>query len=76
MQSFMPSYAIQINKKVAKEALDDLFQTIRFRQTQIVSLLNLFGESHSYACPSIFIYGHTATGKTFALETIFELLKV
>lgn len=46
------------------------------RTKQITTLYNLFNIQDSRAYPSIFIYGHTATGKKFVLETIFEELRV
>ncbi|XP_046864696.1 origin recognition complex subunit 5-like isoform X2 [Xenia sp. Carnegie-2017] len=45
------------------------------RTKQITTLYNLFNIQDFRAYPSIFIYGHTATGKNFVLETIFEELR-
>lgn len=61
---------------VCEADLREIMDTVPFRQKQVLLLLNLFGERHSCSCPSIFIYGHTATGKNFVLETIFEKLQV
>ncbi|XP_069763664.1 origin recognition complex subunit 5 isoform X2 [Narcine bancroftii] len=46
------------------------------RDSQIVTLLSLFGEPQHYSYPSIFVYGHTATGKTYVIETLLKTLKL
>ena len=45
------------------------------RKKQVTTLLNLFNRRNSFSCPSIFTYGHTATGKNYVLETIFAKLQ-
>ncbi|XP_068962660.1 origin recognition complex subunit 5-like isoform X1 [Petaurus breviceps papuanus] len=42
------------------------------RESQVSSLLALFGERHHFSFPSIFIYGHTASGKTYVMETLLK----
>ena len=56
--------------------LSDILSSVPFRKKQILLLVNLFSEREFCSCGSIFIFGHTATGKSFVLETIFLKLKV
>ena len=63
---------MEVKEAVYSEILDKVL----FREKQISTLLNLFNKRNSCACSSIFIYGHTATGKNYVLETIFEKLQV
>ena len=63
---------MEVEDAVYHEILDK----IPFREKQVTTLLNLFNRRNSFSCPSIFIYGHTATGKNYVLETIFEKLQV
>lgn len=46
------------------------------RESQIMTLLNLFGSRSDLACPSIFIYGHTSSGKSLVIKTLMKHLKV
>lgn len=45
------------------------------RDAQIVTLLSLLGEPQHYSYPSFFVYGHTATGKTYVIQTLLETCK-
>uniref|UniRef100_UPI00398EF0CA origin recognition complex subunit 5 isoform X2 n=1 Tax=Pristiophorus japonicus TaxID=55135 RepID=UPI00398EF0CA len=45
------------------------------RDSQIFTLLSILGEPHHYSYPSIFVYGHTATGKTYVTQTLLKTWK-
>ena len=45
------------------------------RKTQIETLAGLFGENDEIAYPSIFVYGHTGTGKSHVLKNMMNNLK-
>ncbi|XP_060699136.1 origin recognition complex subunit 5 isoform X2 [Hemiscyllium ocellatum] len=45
------------------------------RDLQILTLQSILGEPHHYSYPSVFVYGHTATGKTYVTETLLKTLK-
>lgn len=46
------------------------------RKSQHKLLLSLFGERSHRTPASIFIYGHTATGKTYIIETMMKVLNL
>ncbi|KAG2469560.1 ORC5 protein, partial [Polypterus senegalus] len=46
------------------------------RDNEVSMLLSLFGEPQHYSYPSILIYGHRATGKTFVTQTVLQELKL
>uniref|UniRef100_A0A286XEX7 Origin recognition complex subunit 5 n=1 Tax=Cavia porcellus TaxID=10141 RepID=A0A286XEX7_CAVPO len=46
------------------------------REAQVSTLQSLFGERHHYSFPSIFIYGHTASGKTYVTQTLLRTLEL
>ncbi|XP_078409344.1 origin recognition complex subunit 5 isoform X1 [Cetorhinus maximus] len=45
------------------------------RDTQILTLQSILGEPRHYSYPSVFVYGHTATGKTYVTQTLLKTLK-
>ncbi|KAK7834910.1 hypothetical protein U0070_022881 [Myodes glareolus] len=45
------------------------------REAQVSTLQSLFGERHHFSFPSIFIYGHTASGKTYVTQTLLKALE-
>uniref|UniRef100_A0AC11DPH8 Origin recognition complex subunit 5 n=1 Tax=Ovis aries TaxID=9940 RepID=A0AC11DPH8_SHEEP len=45
------------------------------RESQVSTLQSLFGERHHFSFPSIFIYGHTASGKTYVTQTLLRSLE-
>ncbi|KAK7499500.1 hypothetical protein BaRGS_00009152 [Batillaria attramentaria] len=53
-----------------------LRQQIRCRDPQIDLLLSLFGERTHLTPASIFLYGHTATGKTYMVSMILSTLQL
>ncbi|XP_077977106.1 origin recognition complex subunit 5-like [Glandiceps talaboti] len=53
-----------------------LYQILPCRQSQLSTLLTLFGEPSHNTCPSIFIYGHTATGKTAVVSSMVQVLQL
>lgn len=46
------------------------------RESQVSTLQSLFGERHHFSFPSIFIYGHTASGKTYVTQTLLNTLEL
>ncbi|XP_020008874.1 origin recognition complex subunit 5 isoform X1 [Castor canadensis] len=46
------------------------------RESQVSTLKSLFGERHHFSFPSIFIYGHTASGKTYVTQTLLKTLEL
>ncbi|XP_067420099.1 origin recognition complex subunit 5 isoform X1 [Emydura macquarii macquarii] len=46
------------------------------RESQVSSLLSIFGERQHFSFPSIFIYGHTSSGKTYVMQTLLETLEL
>ncbi|KAM9698976.1 origin recognition complex subunit 5 isoform 2-T2 [Dama dama] len=46
------------------------------RESQVSTLQSLFGERHHFSFPSIFIYGHTASGKTYVTQTLLGSLEL
>ncbi|XP_001624329.2 origin recognition complex subunit 5 [Nematostella vectensis] len=46
------------------------------RETQIGKLISLFGGKESVPCPAIFVYGHTATGKSLVVKTLLKVLEL
>uniref|UniRef100_A0A4W3ISS3 Origin recognition complex subunit 5 n=1 Tax=Callorhinchus milii TaxID=7868 RepID=A0A4W3ISS3_CALMI len=46
------------------------------RDSQISTVLSIMGEPHHYSYPSIFVYGHTATGKTYVMQTLLKTCKL
>ena len=62
--------------EVKDAVFDEILDKVLFREKQVSTLLNLFNTRNSFSCGSIFIYGHTATGKNYVLETLFEKLQV
>ena len=59
-----------------KETLDSVYNKLVCRKSEIDLLLTLFGVRSSFVSPSIFICGHTATGKTVVVETLLKDLEV
>uniref|UniRef100_A0A2I2ZU88 Origin recognition complex subunit 5 n=1 Tax=Gorilla gorilla gorilla TaxID=9595 RepID=A0A2I2ZU88_GORGO len=45
------------------------------RESQVSILQSLFGERRHFSFPSIFIYGHTASGKTYVTQTLLKTLE-
>ncbi|XP_074840260.1 origin recognition complex subunit 5 isoform X2 [Carettochelys insculpta] len=46
------------------------------RESQVSQLLSIFGERQHFSFPSIFIYGHTSSGKTYVMQTLLETLEL
>ncbi|XP_030072882.1 origin recognition complex subunit 5 [Microcaecilia unicolor] len=60
----------------AEAQLLELEKMVLCRESQISTLLSIFGECEHFSFPSIFIYGHTATGKTYVMKTLLEVLEL
>nr|XP_033814361.1 origin recognition complex subunit 5 isoform X2 [Geotrypetes seraphini] len=54
----------------------ELEKMVLCRESQISTLLSVFGEREHFSFPSIFIYGHTATGKTYVIKTLLKIFKL
>ncbi|XP_028664585.1 origin recognition complex subunit 5 [Erpetoichthys calabaricus] len=59
-----------------KDVLLRLKKQLPCRDNEVSMLLSLFGEPQHYSYPSILIYGHRATGKTFVTQTVLQELKL
>ncbi|KAM3929277.1 origin recognition complex subunit 5 [Leptodactylus fuscus] len=59
-----------------EEKLQSLEKLSLCREPQLSSLLAIFGERSHLSFPSIFIYGHTGTGKTYILQTVLSTLEL
>ncbi|XP_040451910.1 origin recognition complex subunit 5 isoform X2 [Falco naumanni] len=46
------------------------------RESQVSLLLSIFGERQQFSLPSIFIYGHTSSGKTYVMQTLLNTLQL
>ncbi|XP_070361733.1 origin recognition complex subunit 5 isoform X8 [Equus asinus] len=46
------------------------------RESQVSTLQSVFGERQHFSFPSIFIYGHTASGKTYVTQTLLKTLEL
>ncbi|NXI38112.1 ORC5 protein, partial [Galbula dea] len=46
------------------------------REAQVSLLLSIFGERQQFSFPSIFIYGHTSSGKTYVMQTLLKTLEL
>lgn len=62
--------------KNRKETVDSVYNKLVCRKSEIDLLLTLFGDRGSFVSPSIFICGHTSTGKTVVVETLLKDLEV
>ncbi|XP_033646773.1 origin recognition complex subunit 5-like [Asterias rubens] len=51
-------------------------QMILCRQKQVALLKTLMGEPSQPTCPSVFIYGHGATGKTLVVSTLLMTMSL
>ncbi|XP_067683053.1 origin recognition complex subunit 5-like [Haliotis asinina] len=56
--------------------LENLKKRTPCRSSQIEILLQLFGEAAHYTPPALFVYGHTATGKSCIVNGILRSLKL
>ncbi|CAH2285379.1 origin recognition complex subunit 5 [Pelobates cultripes] len=59
-----------------EEKLQELGKVTLCRESQVSMLLAIFGERKHLSFPSIFIYGHTGTGKTYVLQTVLNTLEL
>ncbi|XP_075684405.1 origin recognition complex subunit 5 isoform X3 [Rhinoderma darwinii] len=59
-----------------EEKLQSLEKLALCRESQLSTLLAIFGERSHLSFPSTFIYGHTGTGKTYILQTVLSTLEV
>lgn len=60
----------------SEEGVQDVFLKAPYREKEIATLLALFGSRDDLSCPSIFVYGNTATGKSFVVKMLMNTLKV
>ena len=74
--SFFRLYTNMAEGSYRDEILDSVYNKLVCRKSEIDLLLSLFGDRGSFVSPSIFICGHTATGKTVVVETLMKDLEV
>lgn len=59
------------------DVLDDICKEVHCRKKQARTLLQLMGlPDNTGACQSIFVYGHSSTGKTYLVRKIMEKLQL
>ncbi|XP_075439800.1 origin recognition complex subunit 5 [Ascaphus truei] len=59
-----------------EERLATVEKNVLCRESQLATLLSIFGERQHLGFPSIFIYGHSGTGKTYVLQTLLSTLEL
>uniref|UniRef100_A0ABM5GGL4 Origin recognition complex subunit 5 isoform X4 n=1 Tax=Pogona vitticeps TaxID=103695 RepID=A0ABM5GGL4_9SAUR len=59
-----------------EETLLRLESLVPCRESQVSTLLSLFGERQHYSFPALFIYGHTSSGKTYVVQTLLQTLEL
>lgn len=60
----------------SEDRMQNLYSKVICRKIEIDTLLSLMGDRMSYSCPAIFVCGHTATGKSFLVQTLLKDLEV
>ncbi|XP_068750638.1 origin recognition complex subunit 5-like isoform X1 [Montipora capricornis] len=55
-----------------EESLQSVYSKVICRRLEVKNLLTLFGKRDSCSCPAIFICGHTATGKSYVVQTLLQ----
>ncbi|KAM8967885.1 origin recognition complex subunit 5 [Pelodytes ibericus] len=65
-----------LNPTYPDEKIQELGKLTLCRDSQVATLLSVFGERQHLSFPSIFIYGHTGTGKTYVLQTLLSTLEL
>ncbi|KAK3544875.1 hypothetical protein QTP86_027587, partial [Hemibagrus guttatus] len=71
----MPGAALQCSG-YPEDKLQTLTERLTCREVQAGTLLTLMGEPDQYSYPSVFIYGHRATGKSHVLLTLLTHLQL
>ncbi|CAI9578028.1 unnamed protein product, partial [Staurois parvus] len=61
---------------ISREKRKELEKWLLCREPQLSTLLAIFGERPHLSFPSIFIYGHTGTGKTYVVKTVMSTLEL
>lgn len=59
-----------------EEGLNRVFQKALFREKEVNYLVRLFGPPECMSCQSLFIYGHSSTGKTFVVSELLKEIQV
>ncbi|XP_054844662.1 origin recognition complex subunit 5 isoform X2 [Eublepharis macularius] len=59
-----------------EEALLRLEGLVPCRESQVSTLLSVFGERQHFSFPALFIYGHTSSGKTYVMQTLLKTLEL
>ncbi|XP_015270557.1 PREDICTED: origin recognition complex subunit 5 [Gekko japonicus] len=59
-----------------EEVLLRLEGLVPCRESQVSTLLLIFGERQHFSFPSLFIYGHTSSGKTYVMQTLLKILEL
>ncbi|KAK3579067.1 hypothetical protein CHS0354_029927 [Potamilus streckersoni] len=56
--------------------INEIIEEIPCRQKQISTLMALFGKRVHFTPAALFLYGHTATGKSLVVSTLMDKLKL
>uniref|UniRef100_T1JNA4 Origin recognition complex subunit 5 n=1 Tax=Strigamia maritima TaxID=126957 RepID=T1JNA4_STRMM len=56
------------------KAMNDLKKSIPCRDNELKAIIRLFNEKSTVKWPSVFIYGHTGTGKTLVVKSVMKKL--
>uniref|UniRef100_A0A672GT70 Origin recognition complex subunit 5 n=1 Tax=Salarias fasciatus TaxID=181472 RepID=A0A672GT70_SALFA len=59
-----------------QERLRSVAERLPCREAQAGTLLSLLGEPQQYSYPSVFIYGHRASGKSHVVDVLMEELEL
>ncbi|KAM9845704.1 origin recognition complex subunit 5 [Aulostomus maculatus] len=59
-----------------KERLQRVAEQLPCREVQAGMLLSLMGQPHQYSYPSIFVYGHRASGKSHVINVLLKELQL
>lgn len=59
----------------SSEQISQLYEKIPCRVNQINYIKSIFGKPHQYTPASVFIYGHTGTGKSLVVNSVLQTFK-
>ncbi|XP_077194218.1 origin recognition complex subunit 5 isoform X2 [Paroedura picta] len=69
----MPAFK---HREYPEEVLLHLEGLVPCRESQVSTLLSIFGERQHFTFPSLFVYGHTSSGKTYVMQTLLKTLEL
>ncbi|XP_033103413.1 origin recognition complex subunit 5-like isoform X3 [Anneissia japonica] len=62
--------------RTEESVIRGILEEIPCRENQINLLCDLFGKRNQYTCPALFIFGHSATGKSLVVSTLLKRLEL